>query len=80
VDIGRQVGEIVFETAEALVEVGSNLRDKTPQLIRLAEEAKKRGKRLDVVFGPDTAPGRLKKLESTLKLRYGNRVRFIPHG
>ena len=77
---GRVIGEIDFETAEALVEVGLSLGGKTKQLVRLAEIATERAKRLDVFYGPETSPGTLKKLEQTLRLRFGNRVRFIPHG
>jgi hypothetical protein len=56
------------------------VRAKVDQLHTLAEIAMQRGKRLDVVSGPDTAPGTLKFLKDSLGKRWGNRVRFIPHG
>jgi len=77
---GKVIGEIDFETAEALVEVGSSLKGKLPQLHKLAEIAKQRAKRLDVIYGPDTAPGTLNALKESLGKKFGNRVRFIPHG
>ena len=75
---GRQLGEIDFETDEALVEVGLSLKDKVVQLHRLAEEAARRGKRLDVIYGPETNPKRLEAIKEALRKRHGSRVRFIP--
>ena len=77
---GKVIGQIDFETAEAIVEVGISLKNKTRQLHKLAEIAKQRAKRLDVIFGPDTSPGTLKFLKESLQKKFGNRVRFIPHG
>jgi RHS repeat-associated protein len=76
---GDVVGEIDFETTEAIVEVGLSLRGKMSQLHKRAEIAKERSKRLDVVYGPDTPPGTLDALKASLQKRWGNRVRFIPH-
>ncbi len=76
---GKVIGEIDFETAEAIAEVGLSLRGKVNQLHRLAEIAKQRGKRLDVIYGPDTSPGTFKFLQESLAKKWGNRVRFIPH-
>lgn len=76
---GKVIGEIDFETSEALVEVGISLGGKTSQLHRLASLAKKRAKRLDVIYGPRTSPGTLKGLKESLKKKFGNRVQFIPH-
>jgi hypothetical protein len=73
------IGEIDFETAEAIVEVGISLRGKVDQLHRLAEVAKQRAKRLDVIYGPDTSPGTLNFLKESMAKKWGNRVRFIPH-
>lgn len=76
---GRVLGEIDFETAEAIVEVGTSLRGKVGQLHKLAQVAKDRAKRLDVIYGPDTSEGTLKFLQESLRKKWGNRVRFIPH-
>ncbi|MBS0266551.1 MAG: hypothetical protein JSS02_31765 [Planctomycetes bacterium] len=76
---GKVIGEIDFETAEAIVEVGLSLRDKVDQLHRLADVAKQRAKRLDVIYGPNTSSGTLKFLRESLGKKWGNRVRFIPH-
>jgi hypothetical protein len=76
---GRVVGQIDFETSEAIYEVGISLRGKVGQLHKLAEVAKQRAKRLDVVYGPDTPPGTLEFLKESLRKKWGNRVRFIPH-
>jgi len=77
---GKVIAEIDFETAEAIVEVGTSLQRKVGQLHKLAEIAKQRGKRLDVIYGPDTSPATLKFLQESLRKKWGNRVRFIPHG
>ncbi len=77
---GKVIGEIDFETSEALVEVGRSLNGKTGQLHKLAEEAAMRGKRLDVIYGPDTPLQRLNAIKESLRKKWGNRVRFIPHG
>jgi hypothetical protein len=76
---GKVIGEIDFETAEAIAEVGLSLRGKVDQLHRLAEVAMQRGKRLDVIYGPDTSLGTLRFLQESLAKKWGNRVRFIPH-
>ncbi len=76
---GRVIGEIDFETAEAIVEVGTSLKGKVGQLHKLAEIAKQRAKRLDVIYGPDTSQGTLNFLKESLRKKWGNRVRFIPH-
>ena len=76
---GKVIGEIDFETVEAISEVGISVRGKADSLHRLAESAAQRGKRLDVFYGPDTSPGRLKFLQESLAKKWGNRVRFIPH-
>ena len=76
---GRVIGEIDFETAEAIVEVGTSLKKKLPQLHKLAGIAKQRAKRLDVIYGPDTPPGTLKAVKQSLRKKWGSRVRFIPH-
>jgi uncharacterized spore protein YtfJ len=76
---GKVIGEIDFETAEALVEVGVSLGGKSMQLFRLAEIASARAKRLDVLFDPRTTPrARLNELTEQLRGKFGNRVRFIP--
>jgi hypothetical protein len=77
---GRVIGEIDFETAEAIVEVGLSLRGKLSQLHKLAAIAVQRGKQLIVVYGPETAPGTLGELKRSLRLKWGNRVRFVYHG
>jgi hypothetical protein len=77
-DGGKEIGEIDFETDEALVEVGISLRGKTEQLYREAEIAAQRGKRLDVIYGPRTSAGRLAQLKASLRKKWGSRVRFIP--
>ncbi len=76
---GNIIGEIDFETSEAIVEVGKSLGSKAGQLHKLAREAVKRKKRLDIIYGPDTPLQRLNDFRNSLKKRYGNRVRFIPH-
>ena len=76
---GRVIGEIDFETGEAIVEVGLSLRGKLPQLHKLAEIAVARAKRLDVVYGPRTSIGTIRAFAESLGKKYGNRVRFIPH-
>ncbi len=76
---GRVVGEIDFETDEAIVEVGSSLTGKLGQLDRLAKVAKDRGKRLDVICGPNTPYVQLTFMRDSLRKKWGNRVRFIPH-
>ncbi len=76
---GRVLGEIDFETTEAIVEVGTSLRGKVGQLHKRAQVAKDRAKRLDVIYGPDTSEGTLKFLQESLRTKWGNRVRFIPH-
>ena len=76
---GKVTGEIDFETAEAIVEVGISLKGKAGQLHRLAEIARQRAKRLDVIYGPNTSSGTLKFLRESLRKKWGNRVRFIPH-
>jgi len=75
---GKVIGEIDFETEEAIVEVGISLGGKMDQLHKLAEIAKKRKKRLDVIYGPDTPKQRLKDFKESLRKKHGNRVRFIP--
>lgn len=76
---GKIIGEIDFETAEAIVESGISLSDKLPQLHRLAELARQRAKRLDVIYDPTiTPPGRVNAFRNSLRLKWGNRVRFIP--
>jgi len=78
-EAGNQTGEIDFETPEALCEVGLSLDGKLPQLMREAELAKARAKRLDVFYDATrTPPGRLTAFKNSLGKRYGNRVRFIP--
>ena len=79
-DEGNIIGEIDFETEEAIVEVGLSLGKKSKQLFQRAEEAERRKKRLDVIFGPETPPARAKELEGQLRKKFGNRVRFIPQG
>jgi hypothetical protein len=76
---GKVIGEIDFETSEATYEVGISLKGKTDQLHKLAEIAQQKGKRLDVVYGPDTSPSTLEFLKESLRKKWGNRVRFIPH-
>jgi len=76
---GRVIGEIDFETSEAIAEVGLSLGGKLPQLHKLAEVAASRAKRLDVIYGPRTAPGTLRVFKESLRKKHGNRVRFIPH-
>ncbi|MGE5785635.1 MAG: PAAR-like domain-containing protein [Myxococcales bacterium] len=76
---GKLLGEIDFETADAICEVGISLGSKKNQLFRLAEEAMRRGKRLDVIYGPNTSPGTLADFAKCLKAKFGSRVRFIPH-
>ena len=76
---GRVIAEIDFETAEAVVEVGQSLGGKSQQLFKLAEIARSRAKRLDVLYDPATAPPRrLSTLRQQLRGKFGNRVRFIP--
>ena len=77
---GKVIGEIDFETAEAIVEIGISLKGKIAQLQKLAAIAAKRGKRLDVIYKLDISPARLKFLKDSLRKKWGNRVRFIPHG
>lgn len=76
---GKVLGEIDLETAEAIVEVGTSLRGKVGQLHKLAQVAQDRAKRLDVIYGPDTSAGILRFLQESLRKKWGNRVRFIPH-
>jgi hypothetical protein len=76
---GRVIGEIDFETAEAIIEVGISLSKKAEQLHKLAEIAVQRSKRLDIIYGPRTSPGTLKFLKESLGKKWGDRVRFIPH-
>jgi RHS repeat-associated protein len=78
-ETGRVIGEIDFETSEAIVEVGISLKDKLPQLHKLAEVAAARAKRLDVVYGPRTSSGTVKAFKESLRKKHGNRVRFLPH-
>lgn len=76
---GNVIGQIDFETSEALVEVGLSLGNKSNQLHRLAAIAQQRAKRLDVIFDPLVTPqGRLEAFRRSLRLKWGNRVRFIP--
>ena len=77
---GKVIAEIDFETAEAIVEVGISLKGKVGQLHKLAGIAAQRGKRLDVIYGPNTSQGTLNFLMESLRKKWGNRVRFIPHG
>ncbi|HKY40899.1 MAG TPA: RHS repeat-associated core domain-containing protein, partial [Polyangiaceae bacterium] len=77
---GKVVAEIDFETTEAIVEVGTSLGSKLPQLHKLAAIAKERTKRLDVIYGPGTSPATLRAFKESLAKKWGNRVRFIPHG
>lgn len=75
----RVLGEINFETAEAIFEVGTGLRGKVGQLYKLAQVAKDGAKRLDLIYAPDTSEGALRFLQESLRKKWGNRVRFIPH-
>jgi len=76
---GKVVGEIDFETADSLFEVGLSLSGKSKQLHRLAKEAKKRKKKLTVVYDYEkTSKGTLKSLQESLKKKHGSRVRFVP--
>jgi hypothetical protein len=76
---GNVIAEIDFETEEAVVEVGKSLGQKSAQLFKLAEIAKQRSKRLDVIYDPERTPrGRLVELRDQLQGKFGNRVRFIP--
>jgi hypothetical protein len=77
-DKGRRLGEIDFETDEALVEVGISLGKKMRQLYKEVEIAVQRGKRLDVIYGPKTPSVRLAQLKTSLQKKWGGRVRFIP--
>jgi hypothetical protein len=78
-EAGNLTGEIDFETSEALCEVGLSLDGKLPQLMREAELAKLRAKRLDVFYDVTRTPaGRLTAFKDSLGLKYGKRVRFIP--
>jgi hypothetical protein len=64
---GRVIGEIDFETAEAIIEVGISLNKKTEQLHKLAEITVQRSKRHDIIYGPRTSPGTLKFLKESLE-------------
>ncbi len=71
--------EIDFEIPDALVEAGISLKDKLSELHRLAELAAERSKQLIVVYGPRTSQGTLRAYKASLRKKWGNRVRFIPH-
>lgn len=61
------------------MEVGASLGGKMGRLHKLAAEAVRRGKWLDVIFGPATHPQTVRDLSRSLGGKFGNRVRFIPH-
>jgi len=75
---GEVVGEIDFETNEAIVEVGTSLAGKMNQLHKLAQVAADRAKRLDIIYGPDTSWRTVKAFSESLSKKWGSRVRFIP--
>ena len=76
---GVELGEIDFETADALVEVGLSLDDKMGQLHLLANEAFKRQKKLIVVYDHTITPTRrLTDFKSSLGKKWGSRVSFVP--
>ena len=76
---GKQIGEIDFETSDALVEVGLSLEGKLRQIQRLAKESISRGKRVDVIFDVTKTPQkRVDEFKRILQKDFGNRVKFIP--
>ena len=76
---GSLYTEIDFETADAVFEVGLSLKGKLTQIRRQAEIAQARGKKLIVIYGPDTSPGTIRSYKTELRDMWGNSISFVPH-
>lgn len=76
---GTVLTEIDVEIDEAIIQIGRSLDGKSEQLHMSAAIAKERGKMLFVVWGPATPKRRLAEMRRSLRLKWGNRVRFIYH-
>jgi len=76
---GNVLTEIDAEIDEALIQIGRSLDGKSEQLHMSAAIAKERGKMLFVIWGPATPKRRLAEMRRSLRLKWGNRVRFIYH-
>lgn len=63
-------GEIDFETADAIYEVGLSIAHKKNQLLKLAEVAQDRGKKLIVVHGPKAEHGTIKAYQKSLNKQF----------
>ena len=70
-------GEIDFESATTLYELGISLKEKLPQLLKLAEYAKLTGKKVVVIGGKDkTKPGTIKEFQRQVDKLYPGIVSF----
>ena len=70
-------GEIDFESATTLYELGISLKEKLPQLLKIAEYAQLTGKKVVVIGGKDkTKPGTIKEFQRQLDKLYPGIVRF----